>query len=54
MSERPCVKDTEFRFLCSCDNCCRSAARNWTSLMDRVREGDLSLAEANTLQDGQR
>jgi hypothetical protein len=50
----PCVKDTEFRFLCSCDKCCRSAARSWTGLMDRVRDGDISLTEAQAIDEAKR
>ncbi len=48
---RECTKDTEFRWLCSCDDCSRTAAAGWRGLMDRVRAGDLELDEAQRLAD---
>lgn len=43
--------ETRNQFLCSCDDCCRQAAGSWTGLMDRVMGGEITLAEANVVQD---
>lgn len=52
MSARRCTKDTEFRFLCSCDDCSRRAAGHWRGYMRRVSDGDITLNEANSLMEG--
>jgi len=44
-------RETRNQFLCSCDDCSRAAARSWNAKIDRVFAGDISLAEANSLQD---
>jgi hypothetical protein len=55
MSDRKCHKDDQrVPFLCSCDDCCRRAAAAWNGYMDRVFAGEISLADANTLMDGER
>ena len=43
--------ETRNQFFCSCDDCSRSAAHAWTGLMDRVLDGQISLNEANAIQD---
>jgi len=45
-----CTKDTVFTFLCSCDECSRSAAASWMTKMDRVMGGGITLDEAQRLQ----
>ena len=51
MSARTCTKDTEFRFLCNCEDCSRTAAAAWHRTMGRVFAGDITLAEANAIAD---
>lgn len=52
MSNKKCTKDDPRAMsLCSCDNCCRDAARSWTNKMDRVFSGDISLKEAIVLDE---
>lgn len=49
MSDRE--HQTDKPWPCSCKDCSRQAAHAWTGLMRRVRDGDLSLAEAQAIQD---
>lgn len=52
-TSRPCREDDPtWPFPCNCDACCRAAAGQWSSLMDRVMDGDLSLTEAQTIENG--
>jgi hypothetical protein len=56
MSLRPkrrCTKDTIFTFLCSCDDCSRAAAGAWHGYMDRVLAGDITLNEAQRMDNAQ-
>ena len=40
-----CTKDDP-RLVCSCDDCARAAARGWSSLMRRVMDEEITLADA--------
>ena len=42
---------TDLPWPCSCDECARAAAGSWMSKVDRVVNGDITLAEAQALQD---
>lgn len=49
MSTRPHTDDP--RFICSCDDCSRTAVAAWRGYMDRVLNDELTLDEANRLAD---
>lgn len=49
---RECHKDNpRIPWLCSCNDCSRQAAARWHGLMDRVFDGDISLAEAQAVEE---